>query len=89
MNGKCIIIIDNQRIESIMDEQSFLNLFHQYTQQYPLSTILGQLDDESSCTLGILYQNGREQIKYFYNDFDDYEDDVEIGSRKWMKIFNR
>lgn len=60
-------------------------------QQMNLSnyTVFLQLDMENY-TYGYLHTSSNEKYELlYYNDFDDYEDEIEFGSNTWIKMITK
>ena len=52
-------------------------------------TVFLQLDMENY-TYGYLHtSSNKEYDLFYYNDFDDYEDEIEFGSTAWIKMIKR
>lgn len=52
-------------------------------------TVFLQLDMENY-TYGYLHtSSNKEYDLFYYNDFDDYEDEIEFGSNTWIKMITR
>ena len=48
-----------------------------------------QLDMENY-TYGYLHtSSNKEYDLFYYNDFDDYEDEIEFGSTAWIKVMTK
>lgn len=68
----------NKNEEDIQDLLQKMNLSNY--------TILIQLDMENY-TYGYLHtSSNKENNLLYYNDFDDYEDEIEFGSSKWFDM---
>lgn len=52
-------------------------------------TVFLQLDMENY-TYGYLHTSSNKKYDlFYYNDFDDYEDEIEFGSNTWIKMITR
>lgn len=68
----------NKNEEDIQDFLQKMNLSNY--------TILIQLDMENY-TYGYLHTSSNKEYNLlYYNDFDDYEDEIEFGSSKWFDM---
>ncbi len=68
----------NKNEEDIQHLLQKMNLFNY--------TILIQLDMENY-TYGYLHTSSNKEYElFYYNDFDDYEDEIEFGSSNWFNI---
>ena len=68
----------NKNEEDIQDLLQKMNLSNY--------TILIQLDMENY-TYGYLHTSSNKEYNLlYYNDFDDYEDEIEFGSSKWFDM---
>lgn len=68
----------NKNEEDIQDLLQKMNLSNY--------TILIQLDMENY-TYGYLHTSSNKEYNLlYYNDFDDYEDEIEFGSSNWMNM---
>lgn len=72
------ILSTNKNEEGIQDLLQKMNLCDY--------TVLIQLDMENY-TYGYLHTSSNKEYElFYYNDFDDYEDEIEFGSPSWMKM---
>ena len=49
------------------------------------NSIFIQLELENY-SYGYLFIDHKEYELYYYNDFDDYEDEIEFASKNWIKM---
>ena len=48
--------------------------------------ILSTNKNEEEINYGYLFIDHKEYELYYYNDFDDYEDEIEFASKNWIKM---
>ena len=84
-----IIIKPKQTITSKMsykNENELKNDLYELIDLYPNSYILSDEMFDNHQYAFIHLPNQKENYElYYYNDYDDYEDDLVIGSRRWFK----
>ncbi|MDO5813202.1 MAG: hypothetical protein Q4Q31_08930 [Bacillota bacterium] len=72
------ILSTNKNEEDVQDLLQKMNLCDY--------TVLIQLDMENY-TYGYLHTSSNKEYElFYYNDFDDYEDEIKFGSSKWINM---
>ncbi len=72
------------------DEASFLKEVIRLSGEYPEHTVCGEMYFENYAYALLKEQDTGKCKEYtYYNDFDDYEDDIVIGSNRWLDMFRQ
>ncbi|MBR2844577.1 MAG: hypothetical protein IKF00_05135 [Solobacterium sp.] len=72
------------------DEASFLNEIMRLSREYPDMTVRGELYFENY-VYAVLHEPGTQEFRelFYYNDYDDYEDEIGITDDRWPAMFRQ
>ncbi|MBR4162575.1 MAG: hypothetical protein IKR11_03565 [Solobacterium sp.] len=89
MNSAYKIIVKETRSfqGECIDDKDFYRIFADIAHQYDNNTVMGEFYEENYVYAVCHIPEKKNFLScVYYNDFDDYEDEIEIGSESWMRM---
>ncbi len=83
-----IIVKDKKVFQGeCFDDKAFFHVFNAIAHLYEADTVMGEFYEDNYVYALCRMDKAEKYLScVYYNDFDDYEDEIDIGSESWMKM---